>query len=495
MSGWKAWAEQNGVYRISVGSRDEVIALGRAGKISKGDIVLCNVGKPNEHMGFYWGDAGNGFDQMWHSLTTTNGVRYYKNAKTPIGGKGYAQTFTILPSVATGDLALHKESANPGCTAGNELYSLAGARYDVFRDPGLSNKAATLTTDASGNASASGLQAGTYYVKEAVAPEGYLLDETVYTVDVPTGGTGYVNGGTVQDAPINDPAGILLGKFDGEKTYNGQANLPQGSASLAGAEFTVRYYDGFYDTEQQAEASGEPTRTWVFATNQNGYIDYQNEAQLVSGDPVYKQDGMVIIPRGTLVIRETKAPEGYELNTEFVSVQKIKSEGDTSNESTYNTPTAPEQVKRGGLAVTKVDAQTGATPQGDADFKGIEFSIVNDGGNDVKVGARTTSPVRWWPRSPPTAPAGPPPPRTPFPTATTSCARPRATTVTSPTPLRSRSASPRNPPWCPSPPATTSSAAASRSRSTTSRAIRRTVSAPPPSTAPRSRSSPSTTTR
>ena len=144
VSGWKAWAEQNGVYRISVGSRDEVIALGRAGKTSKGDIVLCNVGKPNEHMGFYWGDAGNGFDQMWHSLTTTNGVRYYKNAKTPIGGKGYAQTFTILPSIATGDLALHKESANPGCTAGNELYSLAGARYDVFRDPGLSNKAATL---------------------------------------------------------------------------------------------------------------------------------------------------------------------------------------------------------------------------------------------------------------------------------------------------------------------------------------------------------------
>lgn len=392
VSGWKAWAEQNGVYRISVGSRDEVIALGRAGKISKGDIVLCNVGKSNEHMGFYWGDAGNGFDQMWHSLTTTNGVRYYKNAKTPIGGKGYAQTFTILATMSTGDLALHKESANPGCTAGNELYSLAGARYDVFRDPGLSNKAATLTTDASGNASASGLQAGTYYVKEAVAPEGYLLDETVYTVDVPTGGTGYVNGGTVQDKPINDPAIILLGKFDGEKTYNGQANLPQGSASLAGAEFTVRYYDGFYDTEQQAEASGEPTRTWVFATDADGYVDYQNETYLVSGDPLYTQDGLNIVPRGTLVIRETKAPEGYELNTDFVSVQKIKAPGDSSSESTYNTPTTPEQVKRGGLAVTKVDAQTGATPQGDADFKGIEFSIVNDGGNDVKVGGKDYKP-------------------------------------------------------------------------------------------------------
>lgn len=88
-------------------------------------------------------------------------------------------------------------------------------------------------------------------------------------------------------------------------------NLPQGSASLEGAEFTVRYYDGFYDTEQQAEASGAPTRTWVFRTNKNGTISLQY-SDLVSGDPLYEMNGIRVFPRGTLVIRETKAPDGYK---------------------------------------------------------------------------------------------------------------------------------------------------------------------------------------
>lgn len=74
--------------------------------------------------------------------------------------------------------------------------------------------------------------------------------------------------GVVYETPINDPAGVIIAKYDGDKSYNAN-NLPQGSASLEGAEFTVRYYDGFYDTEQQAEASGAPTRTWVFKTNKN----------------------------------------------------------------------------------------------------------------------------------------------------------------------------------------------------------------------------------
>ena len=73
-----------------------------------------------------------------------------------------------------------------------------------------------------------------------------------------------VNGGTpLTDTPINDPAGVLVGKFDGEKTYNGAANLPQGAASLAGAEFTVKYYDGFYDTAEQAEEMCIRDRSWA----------------------------------------------------------------------------------------------------------------------------------------------------------------------------------------------------------------------------------------
>ena len=39
--------------------------------------------------------------------------------------------------------------------------------------------------------------------------------------------------------------GILLGKVDKETNKN----KPQGSASIRGAEFTVKYYKGLYDSD------------------------------------------------------------------------------------------------------------------------------------------------------------------------------------------------------------------------------------------------------
>ena len=177
----------------------------------------------------------------------------------------------IWAVVRYGKISIHKQSANPGCTDGNDLYSLAGAEYGIYSDPGCTQWVATMVTDAAGNATSGDIKTGTYYVKEGKASEGFQVDPTVYTVNVPQNATVAVNNGVVYETPINDPAGILVGKYDGDKSYNAN-NLPQGSASLEGAEFTVRYYDGFYDTEQQAEASGAPTRTWVYRTNKNGTI-------------------------------------------------------------------------------------------------------------------------------------------------------------------------------------------------------------------------------
>ena len=273
-----------------------------------------------------------------------------------------------------GKISLHKQSANPGCTDGNALYSLAGAEYGIYSDPGCTQWVATMVTDAAGNATSGDLKTGTYYVKEGKASEGFQVDPTVYTVNVAANATVAVNNGVVYETPINDPAGVIIAKYDGDKSYNAN-NLPQGSASLEGAEFTVRYYDGFYDTEQQAEASGAPTRTWVFRTNKNGTISLQY-SDLVSGDPLYEMNGIRVFPRGTLVIRETKAPDGYNLNTDFVSVQKIKAPGDASTESTYNTPKVSEEVKRGGVKVSKRDLESGLpTSLGAANLDGTRFEV------------------------------------------------------------------------------------------------------------------------
>jgi len=51
-----------------------------------------------------------------------------------------------------------------------------------------------------------------------------------------------------------------------------------------------------------------------------------------------------------------------------------------------------EQVKRGGISIEKRDTQTGATPQGNADFAGITFEIVNRSAKAVVVDGQSYAP-------------------------------------------------------------------------------------------------------
>ena len=52
-----------------------------------------------------------------------------------------------------------------------------------------------------------------------------------------------------------------------------RATSRRGSATLADAEFTVDYYDTFdYDNyDDLKKADIEPTRSWTFKTDENGY--------------------------------------------------------------------------------------------------------------------------------------------------------------------------------------------------------------------------------
>ncbi|WP_379705521.1 SpaA isopeptide-forming pilin-related protein [Mediterraneibacter gnavus] len=268
-----------------------------------------------------------------------------------------------------GSMNLKKESANPEMTDGNSCYSLEGATYGVYKEQACTTKVADLTTDAQGNSNTVEVDAGTYYVKETKAPKGFVLDKQVHPVTVTAGRTSIVK---VKDIPTLDPVGVLLGKIDKETNQN----KPQGSASLEGAEFTVKYYQTLSDSDP-GQAGQSPERTWVFRTDEDGFCEY-NTQYLVSGDELYlAPSGVPSLPLGTITIQETKAPEGYLLNSE-IYVVKITSNNDGSEfVYTYNEPKIPETL----LTLDIVKVLKGK----DTPIPGVVFLHTDSKGNQEEV--------------------------------------------------------------------------------------------------------------
>ena len=262
-----------------------------------------------------------------------------------------------------GTVSLSKTSANTGITSGNSCYSLAGAVYGIYSDAGCSAQVATLTTDAGGNAAAVSLNAGTYYYKELTAPAGYALDSSVQSFTVTDGQNTALS---VSDTPTNDPAMITLNKVDSET-----GDMVQGGASLAGAQFTVNYYDGYYNN---SNLPANPTRSWIIQTKEittkggnKVYRAVLSNDYFVAGDALYSASGINTLPLGTISIEETKAPEGYNLEGAYLQVggvgekitgkyvAQITQNGNLAQLKGGNTFKVSDKIKRGDFKLTKID--------------------------------------------------------------------------------------------------------------------------------------------
>ena len=262
-----------------------------------------------------------------------------------------------------GTVSLSKTSANTGITSGNSCYSLAGAVYGIYSDAGCSAQVTTLTTDAGGNAAAVSLNAGTYYYKELTAPAGYALDSSVQSFTVTDGQNTALS---VSDTPTNDPAMITLNKVDSET-----GDMVQGGASLAGAQFTVNYYDGYYNN---SNLPANPTRSWIIQTKEittkggnKVYRAVLSNDYFVAGDALYSASGINTLPLGTISIEETKAPEGYSLEGAYLQVggtgtkitgkyvAQITQNGNLAQLKGGNTFKVSDKIKRGDFKLTKID--------------------------------------------------------------------------------------------------------------------------------------------
>lgn len=292
-----------------------------------------------------------------------------------------------------GKLCIKKTSANPAITDNNPCYSLQGAEYGVYKTEADAkadkNKVNTLTIgkyDSSEKykdwSNEIELDEGTYYVKETKNPKGYALNNSVVSVVVKANESSWIgSNGEFKDYPQSDPVSVVLGKVDKETNQN----KPQGSASLAGAEFTVKYYKGLYDSDP-AKSGQIPARSWVLKTNENGFCDLRASDKVSGDDFFYDSNKNTTLPVGTITIQESKAPVGYFINNE-VFVRKITSSGNAERVETFNMPTVNEKVIK--FNIKKVQAGT-STPVSGAVFRhtlpnGSTEDLTTNGSGEITI--------------------------------------------------------------------------------------------------------------
>ena len=299
-------------------------------------------------------------------------------------GQDLGQFFAEL---AVGNGKIQKSSSNTTVTNGNDCYSLSGATYGVYSDKGCTKSVAILTTNANGNTDTVELRAATYYVKETKAPKGFQLDKNVYTMTVKVNETTTLK---VSDKPKVTDTLVELFKIDMEISKA----TPQGNASLEGAEFVWKYYDGYYTKDN---LPSEPTRTWTTKTiaekdsnNEVHYITRLADSYKVLGDSFYTQNGTICLPLGTITVKEKTAPNGYLLEGAYmqaagsseqikgVYVAQITEDGELAALSGSNQYSVLDKVIRGGVKIQKRDLETKDTKaQGGATLKDTAFEIIS----------------------------------------------------------------------------------------------------------------------
>lgn len=242
-----------------------------------------------------------------------------------------------------GWIELYKCTANGNVSDGNGNYTVAGAQYGIYKD---GSQVEVLTTDGNGYAKSEALETGSYTVQEIQPSKGYAIDPQSYDVRVRAEDTTTLN---VTEVPQNNPMDFVVQKIDSE---TGEPK-PQGGASFKNAEFTVKFYVEQMDKDPAASGK-KPIRTWVFKTDVDGRVKFDKN-YLVSGDAFYYQTNGTTpcLPLGTVTVQETKAPEGYFINTD-IFVRKITGDGKQESVSCYQTASVPEQVYRGDLEFVKV---------------------------------------------------------------------------------------------------------------------------------------------
>lgn len=174
--------------------------------------------------------------------------------------------------------------------------------------------------------------------------------------------------------------GVDLLKQDADRIRTSHPGNAQGSATLAGTEYTI------INTRNQQPVA----RFTTDETGKPAKLTWRAEG---TGTAL---DGN-LLKWGDYLITETKAPEGYFLNPDWSFYFEVREDQRiyhaSSDGSGTNGGTVLQQVIRGGIEVTKYDTERYVspteearnTPQGDASLAGAEFEVINVSEKEVLV--------------------------------------------------------------------------------------------------------------
>ena len=271
----------------------------------------------------------------------------------------------LTEDVMRGGLTIQKLDSQTGTTPQGDA-SLEGISFEIVnqsQNPVVVNGntavpgqvAMTITTNAAGVATTgeNALPYGDYTVREVSTNESMLLtftEEISVTIDS--------DGEMLEYEAVNE---VVRGGIDLEKQDSQMGSTPQGNSGFAGIDFeVVNRSANPVVVDGQTYAVGDVVMT--LTTDESGRASTGND----------------VLPYGTYEVWESATNESMLLTWQSETVQ-VRQNGHSV------AITAVNDVERGGLAVEKQDTITGSAPQGDANFEGITFQIINNSRNPVMV--------------------------------------------------------------------------------------------------------------
>ena len=305
-------------------------------------------------------------------LTAPEGYRLDTEVHTYTvdGSQLVGDTYTLevddlTEDVQRGGLTIQKLDSQTGTTPQGDA-SLEGISFEIVNDsqnPVVVNGntaapgqvAMTITTNAAGVATTgeNALPYGDYTVREVSTNDSMLqtfTEEISVTIDE--------DGEMLEYEAENE---VVRGGIDIEKQDSQMGTTPQGNSSFAGIDFEIINRSANpVVVGGQTYAVGDVVMT--ITTDESGHAG----------------TGSDVLPYGTYEVRESQTNESMLLTWAEETV--------TVRQNGHSVAiTAVNVVERGGLSVEKQDTITGSTPQGDANFEGITFEIINNSRNAVMV--------------------------------------------------------------------------------------------------------------